>query len=292
MRRIVFIIFYFFPLLVWTQIEHQDSCGCTRRVPLMSAFAGVTSYVMLQQAWYSQYPQTNFHFFNDNNEWLQMDKVGHAFSNYQISRNLFNAYMNTGYDRNKASLYASLTSISYMTGIEVLDGFSSQWGFSRGDFYANLLGAGIFYFQEKIWHEQKGQMKFSYHNSPYAKYNPAQLGDNFQQRILKDYNAQTYWLSFNTKCFFREDNAFSNIFLFSVGYGINGMISAKTNNLLVNNFHPHREFLFSFDADLTQVKWKRRWMRKAANFLSIIKIPMPTLGVSEKGRLKFYPLYF
>ena len=78
----------------------------------------------------------------------------------------------------------------------------------------------------------------------------------------------------------------------SIGYSASEMTHAKTNNFIVNNFQRHREFLFSFDADLTQVKWKRRWMRKAANFLSIIKIPMPTLGVSEKGKLKFYPLYF
>jgi hypothetical protein len=253
---------------------------------------GVGSYMMLQQAWYSQYPQSSFHFFNDNREWLQMDKAGHAFTNYQISRNVFNAYMNTGYDRKRACRYAAITSLSYMTGIEMLDGFSQQWGFSPGDFGANFLGTGLFFIQENFFQKQYVQLKFSYQNSPYAKFNSAQLGENFQQRVLKDYNGQTYWLSFNTNNIFNVNNAFSNIFGFSFGYGAEQMVSAKTNNSLVNNFHPQRKFLFSFDADLKQVKWKRSWMKKVAEYLSIIKIPMPTLEVKGNGKIKFHPIYF
>jgi hypothetical protein len=28
--------------------------------------------------WYKNYPQSSFHLFNDNNEWMHMDKIGHA----------------------------------------------------------------------------------------------------------------------------------------------------------------------------------------------------------------------
>ncbi len=293
MRRFSsFFLFFIFFNSLFAQQPTIDTCHCKSRVPLTSLFLGSSSLLMLQQAWYSQYPQSAFHLFNDNQEWLQMDKVGHAFTNYQISANVFRAYMNTGYDRTKANRYAAITALSYMTGIEILDGFSAQWGFSSGDFYANVFGAGLFYFQEKFWHEQKIQMKFSYQNSPYAKYNSAQLGDNFQQRLLKDYNGQRYWLSFSTNLFLRNDNAFGKIFGVSVGYGIDQMPYAKTNISLVNNFHPQRKFLFSFDADLKQVNWKRSWMKKLAGYLSIIKIPMPTLEVSGNGKIKFHPIYF
>jgi hypothetical protein len=276
----------------WAQSGEADSCNCKSRVPLATCFIGAGSLMMLQQAWYSQYPQNSFHFFNDNDQWLQMDKVGHAFTGYQISTNVFNSYMNTGYDRRKANRYAAVTSLAYLSGIELLDGFSAQWGFSPGDFYANLIGTSLFFLQEKKWHHQKIQLKFSYQNSPYAKFNSSQLGDNFQQRLLKDYNGQRYWLSFNAKCFFRNDNAFSRIFAFSLGYGIDQMVYAKTNISLVNNFQPQRKFLFSFDADLKQVKWKKGWMKKLASFLSVIKIPMPTLEVRENGKIKFHPIYF
>ncbi len=293
-QNFFFLISFFFSSfqVVWPQPEVTDSCHCKSRVPLATSFIGVGSLMMLQQAWYSQYPQTSFHFFNDNDQWLQMDKVGHAFTSYQISANVFSAYMNTGYDRRQANNYAAITSLAYLSGVELLDGFSAQWGFSSGDFYANLLGAGLHYFQEKKWHQQKVQLKFSYQNSPYAKFNSAQLGENFQQRVLKDYNGQRYWLSFNTSCFFSNDNAFGRVFAISLGYGIDEMVYAKTNISLVNNFHPQRKFLFSFDADLKQVKWKRSWVKKLAGYLSIIKIPMPTLEVRGNGKIIFHPIYF
>src|ERR1700757_2226381 len=40
------------------------------------------SLVALSQVWYKDYPRTSFHFFNDNGEWLQMDKCGHATTAY------------------------------------------------------------------------------------------------------------------------------------------------------------------------------------------------------------------
>ena len=41
-----------------------------------------TSMTGLYFAWYTDYPQSPFHFCNDNAEWLQMDKVGHFTTNY------------------------------------------------------------------------------------------------------------------------------------------------------------------------------------------------------------------
>src|ERR1043166_9398894 len=35
------------------------------------------SLLALNQLWYKDYPRRSFHFFDDNNEWLQMDKCGH-----------------------------------------------------------------------------------------------------------------------------------------------------------------------------------------------------------------------
>jgi hypothetical protein len=34
----------------------------------------------LNQLWYSDYPKSEFHFINDNADWLQMDKGGSFYS--------------------------------------------------------------------------------------------------------------------------------------------------------------------------------------------------------------------
>ena len=37
------------------------------------------SMYWLYTQWYQDYPQSGFHFFNDNAEWEKMDKFGHAW---------------------------------------------------------------------------------------------------------------------------------------------------------------------------------------------------------------------
>jgi hypothetical protein len=41
--------------------------------------SGHGALVGLNQLWYADYPRSDFHFINDNAEWLQMDKAGHIF---------------------------------------------------------------------------------------------------------------------------------------------------------------------------------------------------------------------
>ena len=42
--------------------------------------------VSLNSAWYSQYERNAFHFFNDVDEWQQLDKIGHGFSTYTVGK--------------------------------------------------------------------------------------------------------------------------------------------------------------------------------------------------------------
>lgn len=291
MKRIISLLILF-TFSIASIAQSDTTCACRTKVPLTSVALGLTSYYFLNDLWYSQYPQSNFHFFNDNKEWLQMDKVGHAFTSYQIGNQLYPAFLRTGYNEKESARYAALTGWSYMMGIEILDGFSTQWGFSPYDILANSTGSFLYWIQKEKWGEQKINLKFSYYPTRFSKLNPAQLGENFQQRILKDYNGQTYWLSLNSTLFFNKNNTFRDAINFNIGYSTTEMIRAKTNNNLVNNFHPTREILFSFDADLNRVKWKRKGMKKVARILSVVKIPLPALEIRGDGKLKFHSFYF
>ena len=48
------------------------------------------------------------------------------------------------------------------------------------------------------------------------------------ERILKDYNAQTYWVSANLPSFFKETN-FPLWLNIAIGYGAEGMFGAVNN---------------------------------------------------------------
>lgn len=250
----------------------------------------------LYQLWYKNYPQSKFHFFNDNDEWLKMDKMGHLTSSYYISKACYSSLRWTGLRENKSILYGGGMGIFYLTVIEILDGFSSQWGFSPGDMTANTLGSGLFVSQQLIWHEQRIQMKWSYHQSPYAKYRPDLMGDGLKQQWLKDYNGQTYWASVNIKSFLNKETKFPEWLNLAVGYGAEGMTGAARNSTIYNGisippFERYRQLYISGDIDLSRIKTRSKTLNMILNAIGFIKFPFPTLEFS-RGKTKFFPLYF
>ena len=94
-------------------------------------------------AWYKDYPQSGFHFFNDNKEWLQVDKVGHMYGAYIESKGSMEMWKWAGLPRKQRIWIGGLSGAVYQTVIETLDGFSAEWGWSWGDFTANILGSSL-----------------------------------------------------------------------------------------------------------------------------------------------------
>ncbi len=251
-----------------------------------------SSLVYLNQAWYQQYNTSQFHFFNDNDEWLQMDKCGHTLTTYQTGRLMMNAMEWAGYTKKKQLVIGGLSGFAYMSAIETMDGYSQGWGFSWGDMSANILGSGLAIGQKILWNEQRIQLKFSYASSSYAQYNTSLLGKSFSQQILKDYNGQTYWLSINPSAFMKPETKFPKWLNIAVGYGANGMIGAVNNNMIITdkdgnviNFNRYRQCYLSLDADLTRIKTKSKVLKTIFSCLNIIKIPFPNIEFSE-GKIK------
>ena len=256
-----------------------------------TALTGISLYA-LNETWYKDFPRSKFHTFNDSHEWLQMDKMGHAFTCYQIGKAFYNAYPKAHSGTTSQKFLLGSAGLLYMTGIEILDGKSSQWGFSWSDMAANFSGYFLFAAQDNFFKKQIVQLKFSYSNSPYAMLRSETLGRNFQQRLLKDYNAQTYWMNIPLTLKAAPRASFTKWLCVSIGYSANEILYADNNINSVNNFHSTREFFLSFDADLNKIVWKRKWMKKVARVLNVIKIPAPTIRVRSDGSVKVLPLYF
>jgi len=263
-----------------------------------------TSLIILNNTWYKNYPHTSFHTFNDSKEWLQTDKVGHAWTAYTTGRLSTSMWRWAGLPQKKAALIGGLSGAGYLTVIEFLDAHSSQWGWSWADIGANLFGSGLFIAQELSWQEQRIQFKFSFHHNDYGETQLNERADNlfgksWYERMLKDYNAQTYWLSANLKSFFKQSNlpAWLNV---SVGYGADGLLGGfenKWTNELGNNVTRYdiprkRQFYLSPDIDFTKIKTKSKFLRTAFSFLNSFKSPTPALMIDSKGKMKAYVLYF
>lgn len=256
------------------------------------------SFLFLSQAWYKDYPRTSFHTFNDNGEWLQMDKIGHAWTAYHTSRFTSNLWEWAGATKNKAVLLGSGSSLLYLLSIEYLDGRSLQWGWSWGDVGADVFGASLFATQELGWHEQRFALKFSAHPKHYSENDLGSRADklfgrSFQGRLLKDYNAQTYWLSANLKSFF-PDWKVPDWLNVSIGYGGEGMFGGFENiakdeegNVIFDrrDIKRYRQWYLAPDIDLTKIKTKSKFLKSVFSAFNVLKFPAPTIELL-RGKLR------
>jgi hypothetical protein len=251
----------------------------------------------LYYAWYKGYPQSSFHFFNDTNEWLQMDKCGHATSAYYISMIGYNSYRWTGLSSGKATLYGGLLGMAYLLNIEILDGFSSQWGFSLGDFSANTAGCLLFMGQQLGWKEQRFVLKYSFHQTKYSSRRPDLLGHNLIQNMVKDYNGQTYWLSGNISSFLPKNLKFPKWINVAIGYGAEGMTGATSNpdslnHTVLSHSDRYRQFYLTLDVDLTRIPTRSKTLKALFTLFNFIKVPFPAIEYNSLGQFRFHPFYF
>ncbi len=264
------------------------------------------SLALLSTAWYKDYPKSKFHTFNDSKEWQQVDKVGHAWAAYNTGKASTAMWQWTGMSNRKATLLGGISGAAYLTVIEILDGRSAEWGWSWADIAANLTGSGLFISQQLAWQEQRIQFKFSFHKKNYGEPQLSKRADNlygksWYERMLKDYNGQTYWLSANIKSFFPDSKlpAWLNI---AAGYGADGMFGGFSNqwtetpysSLLIDrsDIKRVRQFYLAPDIDFTKIKTNKKWLRTAFHFLNAFKMPAPALMLDSKGKFKAYALYF
>lgn len=273
----------------------SDSLNTSRKktVYVGEAVALGGTLIGLHQLWYKNYPQSNFHFINDNNEWLQMDKLGHVYSSYHLGRVGAELLEWSGASNKEQLVYGATLGLGFLTVVEVFDGFSQEWGASSGDLIANITGTGLYVSQELLWNEQRITPKFSFHQTKYAKIRPETLGSNFNEQVLKDYNGQTYWLSFNLYSFTKSKNIPKWLNL-AIGYGADGMLYGTKNEAFKNNYKQQnfRQLYLSFDVDLTKIETKSHFLQTIFSVFNTIKIPAPTLQLVDFNGFKTHLVYF
>lgn len=75
------------------------------------------------------------------------DKLGHAYSAYLITNGLAEQLLRQGRAPERAALTGTLITQALLTGIELLDGYSVDQGWSTQDLVMNLLGSGVAYWR-------------------------------------------------------------------------------------------------------------------------------------------------
>ncbi|MCA0133052.1 DUF2279 domain-containing protein [Winogradskyella alexanderae] len=274
-------------------LKPSDTLNVLRRnmVVITETSLATLTLIGLNELWYSNYDRSSFRTVKDGNEWLQMDKFGHIFSSYQLGRLGANSLNWAGVSKKDQLIYGSTLGLGFLTAVEVMDGFSEEWGFSWFDMLANVTGTGLYVGQELLWEEQRIMLKYSFNMSKYANQRPDVLGNGFFEEVLKDYNGQTYWLSANINSFI-PNNKIPNWLNLAFGYGADGMLTGKPNDPLFPNQNRIRQYYLSLDLDLTRIKTKSNFLKSIFDVLNVIKLPFPALELNSEGRVKFHYIYF
>ena len=278
-----------------------------KRVKLVAAgnilaYAAVT--VGFNSAWYSKYPRSKFHFFNDNDEWLQVDKAGHIYGAYIQSFGSYEMWRWSGLPRKQRIWIGGLSGIAYQSIIETLDGFSAEYGWSWGDYASNIAGSGLFIAQELLWDDQRIKLKFSFNNKDYGSEELNDRADKLfgkttNERFVKDYNGTTDWMSINIKSFLPQTKI-PGWFSLAIGYGAEGMFGARSNvakdasgNIIFNrsDIKRYRQWYLSPDIDLNKIKTNKRAVKLLLSALNAFKFPAPAFEFSN-GNVKGHWLYF
>lgn len=284
----------------WTPSPTLDQ-GRLNSVVYSSLGLYTASMFGLNQLWYADFDKAPFHSFDDSKSWQTMDKFGHMTSAYWTGRYGMDMLRWSGMDKKKSRYIGAGMGWIAMNSFEFFDGYSANWGFSFYDFAANTAGSAVLIGQDLAWGEQRITLKVSSKYSDFAQYSPKALGDTFTERLLKDYNGQTYWASINVHSFLADGNKVPNWLNFAVGVGAEGMVGSEDDNIvqggvpdglvLPADLKRFRQYYLSFDIDLHKLSKNFGPLKTLGEVFGFIKIPAPTLEFSDGG-VKFHPLFF
>jgi len=265
--------------------QHTDTLATVNKKRLRSfiIISGVgysATMIGLNQLWYKDSERQSFQFFNDCSEWKQMDKLGHFYSAYYFSYGTSKGLQWSGVSKNSSDLWGAAVGFLILLPIEIMDGFSADYGASAGDLFANALGAGFYLGQSRLWNEVRIHPKFSFQRTDYPPLRDDDiLGNGLASEIFKDYNGQTYWLSFDMDKFIR----FPKWLNISLGYGADGMVYARDEQNEEAGYNAYRQYYLGIDFDLSQIKSKSKVVNTLLFVVNMIKLPAPAVEFSKKG---------
>jgi len=293
--------------------EKADSLNRKRLVP--STIFGAVSYtgfsIGLYNAWYKNFDQEPFHFFDDRREWNYMDKYGHFYTAYFQGVLVYKGAKWTGLTDKNSILTGFFLGTLFQSTIEVMDGFSSKWGFSKADVAMNFAGSGAFVVQQKFWGEQRIHFKMSNIPQPYSDQDLQSInsdqtttlqnradnlfGTTFPERFLKDYNSQIYWACLDIKKFVPH-SSFPKWLNIAVGYGAGNLFGGYENiwtegtaDFDVSSLNPrYSRILLSPDINLSAIRTKSHFFNTLLDVADVFHLPLPALEYNTLGEFHFH----
>jgi len=266
------------------------------RASLYTGAYYATSMVIMSKTWYKDRELVPFHFYNDSKGYQQVDKFGHAFGGYVYSYIGHSYLKSRGFSQLEALTIGGTLGFVLQAPIEIMDGIHEGYGFSWGDMVANASGSALVIGQELLFGEQIVKYKFSYWESEYASRANGYLGKSTFDRVLKDYNGHTYWLSVPIAKIF-PNRRIPPWLCISFGYGANGMYGefyniSEYNGVSIPYARRYRQYIVSLDIDWTKIPTQSKFLKVVFKGLTFVKFPFSAIELTSSGQVKGHWIYY
>ena len=266
----------------------------SRRLPVLAGGLAVSysgTLYLLSNAWYTG-ERVPLHWFNDWPEWKQLDKAGHFWGAFHMSRGAVDMLRWAGVPDRRALWYGGLVGALLLSPIELLDGRSPAYGASATDLAANFLGSVGLMGQHLAWGEVRLMPKYSFHTTRYARLRPNVLGRSLAEQHLKDYNGHTYWLCADVGAWLPATSRWPRWLQPAVGYGAQQLVFNDPAANAALGLRSYRQFYLSLDVDLRHIPTRSKLLKRVFYVASIFHLPAPALEWNPRHGLRAHGLYY
>lgn len=241
--------------------------------------SGIAVHIYQQNAWWKDERQS-FHFANDWNYALWIDKIGHMYGAIILQHAFSSALEAANVSIEKSAIYGSLAAFVYQMYVEIEDGFGPQWGFSPGDAIADVLGSGYPLLQYYYPYLKNFQFRFSYYPKDLNK---TGIITGQKHIIIDDYEGQKFWLSVRMKEVLPKSVSkyWPNFLMLALGMGVKNLDGSGGGQ---------RDFYLAFDFDFETIPLFGHAWQFVKNTLNYAHMPLP--GIRITNGVTFFGLCF
>ena len=249
---------------------------------------GAAYWLVFKKGWWDD-ERSHFHFENDFDYALNLDKFGHFAAGVVLGEGFYEGYRWAGTSEFQAYLFAGLSAMMTHVAIDVKDGYSPAWGFSIFDVLSGTLG-GFWPMAERYVPVFKYvDLKWSYWiNSTYFYDKTTHRGEAV---FTDDYVNQTFWASFKPYRLLPASvrKYYPSWLAFAAGLSID----EKAMDFHAPDKERHREVYLALDYDLEAFRPQSRMARTFIKYLNYFKLPAPAIQVyPEFHWYLLYPIKF
>jgi len=239
---------------------------------LGAVYTGSIAAIHLYQtnAWWSG-KRGSFRFIEDWDYALWLDKVGHFYAPIILSHAFSVGLEAAKVDYGTGIWVSSAAALFFQLYVEFEDGFAQDWGFSRGDAIADVLGAAYPVFQYYYPVLYNFQPRFSYFPKNLGKegHNPGQ-----KLIVVDDYEGQKFWLSVRVNNLFGESfkKFWPDFLMLSLGYGVRDLDGRGGGKA---------DFYIALDLDYETIPLYGAFWQMVKNTFGFIKFPTPAVRITN-----------